>query len=112
MLIDETKDKEKISVTTPGGAQMLLDDGGKTIQLKDKENKNSITIDLQAGKLTIKAEKGITLETGSCKLVLDGQGGKGSLESQAELNIKSAQDVYKRQADPRTGPNFPRGRCW
>lgn len=91
ILIDETEKKVKLSLTTPAGATLTLDDGNEKIELKDKEGKNGLTMDLKAGKVTIKAEKNITLEAGSSKLILDGQGNRASLESQSQLNFKSAQ---------------------
>ncbi len=91
VLIDETEKAEKISITTPAGTTVLLDDANKKIEMRDKDGKNSLSMDLKGGKAVLKAEKGITLETGSCKLVLDGQGGKANLESQSELGFKSAQ---------------------
>jgi len=91
VLIDETQDKVKISVTTPAGTNVTLDDGGEKISIQDKTAKNALTFDLKAGKAELKAEKGITLQTGSCKLIMDGQGGKMNLESQNQFAFKSAQ---------------------
>jgi uncharacterized protein involved in type VI secretion and phage assembly len=91
IIIDDTKDKEKISVTTKAGSMVLLDDGKKEISITDKGKKNSIKIALKNGEMTLAAEKKIVLKAGSAaKLELDGTGGKLVAEGKNSTSIKSA----------------------
>lgn len=92
ILIDETSGKEKISVTTKGGTTLLLDDGGKTIAMKDRNNTNALSMDLNKGEVTLKAGKKITMQAGTAaKLILDGTASKATLQGQTNVTIKGAQ---------------------
>lgn len=92
ILLDDTKDQEKITITTPGKTSLVLDDGGKTIQLSDKDGKNALSISFESGEISIQAEKKISLTAGSnAKLILDGTGGNLSMEGKSKVNIKGAQ---------------------
>ena len=92
LLLDDAKDKEKISITTKKGSRLVLDDGGETLTFADKDGKNGITVALKNGEITIRAEKKITLKAGSnAAVVLDGTGGKVSAEGKTKLELKGAQ---------------------
>ncbi len=60
----EEKDKEYVKVTTPGGMNLSLSDDKKTVQIRDKDNKNSITINGSGGEIKIDAAKKLTLSIG------------------------------------------------
>jgi uncharacterized protein involved in type VI secretion and phage assembly len=60
-LVFSEADKPSITISTPGGRTVVLDDGKATITISDQD-KNMITLD--ADGITIKAAKNLTLEAG------------------------------------------------
>ena len=65
----ETKDKEKITVNTPKGLEILLDDENGSILEQDKGNENSLSKDCKNGAVTLKAKKEISLTIGTTEVV-------------------------------------------
>ncbi|MCI9174202.1 MAG: hypothetical protein HFH49_04530 [Lachnospiraceae bacterium] len=61
----ETKDKEKITVNTPKGLEILLDDENEAVFVQDPKKENSIHLDCKNGamKLTAKQEMSLTIGT-------------------------------------------------
>ena len=79
--IDDTADKQKIEIKTAKGKTVILDEEKDSITVRDKDNKNSITIDSKNGEIKIKAAKKITLDAGGATGTFDGSGKKVSLKS-------------------------------
>lgn len=65
----ETEGKEKITVNTPKGLEILLDDEKEIIQIQDKEKENSMALDCKGGSLALKAKKEISLAIGTKEVV-------------------------------------------
>ena len=65
---DEGK-KETLTVTTPGGLTVLMADEKKTIEIKDKEKKNALTINGQNGEIKVDAQKKLILSIGGTAAV-------------------------------------------
>ena len=65
---DEGK-KETLTVTTPGGLSVLMADEKKTIEIKDKEKKNALTINGQNGEIKVDAQKKLILSIGGTAAV-------------------------------------------
>lgn len=90
----ETENKGKITVNTPKGLEILLDDEQETIQIQDKGKENSILLDSKNGAIALKAKQEITLTVGTKEaLKADANGVKvtGStiqLEAQQSLKTK------------------------
>ena len=90
----ETENKGKITVNTPKGLEILLDDEQETIQIQDKGKENSILLDSKNGAIALKAKQEITLTVGTKEaLKADANGVKvtGStiqLEAQRSLKTK------------------------
>ena len=77
----DTKDKEKLILTTPSGALLHIDDEAKTVQLKDKKAENALTLDWGKGEAEFKAKTKLTLSAGKTSIVLESSGkitGKGT----------------------------------
>ena len=55
VVFSETKGKESVAVTTASGARMALDGDGKKIEVRDKDGKNALTMDLNSGAVTVSA---------------------------------------------------------
>ena len=82
IVIDDTQDKQKITVKTKSGVGVMLDDEKKTLMLHDKDNKNSVLIDSSKGVVTITADKKLELKVGgSDAVVIDGTGKKTTIKS-------------------------------
>lgn len=95
IVIDDTKAKQKITVTTPAGTTLALDDGGKTIKLQNKTGTNGIVMNTQTGMCTIKAAKKITLQAGTSKLILDGATNKATLSAATAINMNAVSVTAK-----------------
>ncbi len=65
----ETQDKAKITVNTPKGLEILLDDEKETILVQDKGKENSLSMDCKNGAVTLKAKKEISLTIGTKEVV-------------------------------------------
>jgi uncharacterized protein involved in type VI secretion and phage assembly len=76
---DEEK-KQKLTVTTPAGLTVILDDEKKSITLQDKDKKNTVFLDTGKGEIKIDAEKKLTLSIGGTAAI--------TLESQ-KVTVKS-----------------------
>ena len=65
----ETEGKEKITVNTPKGLEILLDDENEAMYVQDKEKKNSLAMDCKNGTVALKAEKEISLTIGTTEIM-------------------------------------------
>lgn len=91
-VIDDTQDKQKITVTTKKGKGFLLDEEKNAIALYDKDKKNSIEIDSAKGVVTVKADKKLVLHVGgSDAIVVDGSGKKITVKS-ATVDVSADKD--------------------
>lgn len=88
--LSDEKGKEAISVTTPGGLSLALEDEKQLVSLSDKDGKNKMLIDCKGGALQLEADSKITLKTGKCELVMDGKSGQLSV-SGGQLQLKAQQ---------------------
>ena len=92
VVFSETKGKESVAVTTASGARMALDGDGKKIEVRDKDGKNALTMDLNSGAVTVSADKKLTLSAGTqASITLDGSSGKVAIEGKTGVEIKTAQ---------------------
>ncbi len=72
--MEDTEKKEKLTLTTPSGAMILVDDENKTIAVKDKQAENHLTINWEKGEITLAAKTKLTLSAGDTQLVLESSG--------------------------------------
>lgn len=92
--MEDVDKKEKLTLTTPSGAMILLDDENKLVNIKDKQGENQFTIDWGKGEIMLKAKTKITLEAGKASLVLDGAGTIDASGDQA-VNLTGADVAVK-----------------
>ena len=86
---DEEK-KQKVTVSTPGGLTMDLEDEKSIIRIRDKDGKNSVTIDAGKGEAEVLADKKLSLKVGSTQIVLEGNQismKSGSIEGKATQSL-------------------------
>ncbi|MEF9915816.1 MAG: phage baseplate assembly protein V [Lachnospiraceae bacterium] len=69
ILFDDTTAKEKITITTPKGLKIEVDDQTQKISLMDKEKKVNITMDGKKGKLTLDAQKGVDIKVSGKNMI-------------------------------------------
>ncbi len=77
----DTKEKEKLILSTPSESELHIDDEAKTIQFKDKGFENALTLNWEKGEIELKAKTKLTLSAGETSIVLESSGkitGKGS----------------------------------
>lgn len=86
--IDNTKDKQKVSVKTPKGLSMVLDDKKQSITLSDKTTKNFIKLEPKKQNLAIQTGKKIFLKAGSTSLTLENGKGLSFKSSLGGVNMK------------------------
>ena len=53
--LEDTEKKEKLTLTTPSGAMLQLDDENKSLALQDKNGENKLTILWEKGEITLAA---------------------------------------------------------
>lgn len=80
-------------IRSRSGHTVILDDtdGSEQIAISDKDQKNSILIDVANGKIIITADAGITIESPNGTITLSGKGIE--LKSQDALKIESSADT-------------------
>lgn len=69
IVVSDEEGKEGISITTPGGLAVVLNDEKKSISLKDKDAKNSVILDGDKGEVKVCADKKIVLSIGGTAAV-------------------------------------------
>lgn len=92
LVFTEESGKETLTLHTPGGLTLQMDDKAKSVTIQDKDGKNLMTVDGKNGAVTVTAEKKITLDVGSGSLELDGQGKKATLKM-GTINIQADQNL-------------------
>ncbi len=74
LLFYDEKEKETVTLKTPKGARLSLDDLGQTVVLTDPESKNSIKLDWKNGEMTLHADKKMVLSAGETSITLESSG--------------------------------------
>ena len=90
----DTEEKEIIDVATAKDAfSITMENEAKKITITDKEKENQIVIAAgDAGKITIKAANKCEILVGEVKVIINGQSGAVSIESQ-KVNIKASTGI-------------------
>jgi len=87
---DDVKDKQKITVTTPSGAVILIDDEAKTLTVKGNDD-NKMTVKWEDGEIELKSKTKLTLSAGDTSIVLESS---GKIEGKASQKISfEASDI-------------------
>lgn len=81
--LEDTEKKEKLTLTTPSGAMLQLDDENKSLALQDKNGENKLTILWEKGEITLAAKTKLTLSAGDTSLVLESSGNLTATASKA-----------------------------
>ena len=108
ILIREEKGKEKVTLTTPKGSQILVDDENECCILSDKSAKNVLKLDYKGGQVELTAEKIMKLKAGKTELSMDGNSGDISIkgtkiavqaDNEIGLNAKAALKMQGAQVE-------------
>lgn len=87
----DKEDGRGISVETPKGNHIKLDDKNDKLTFGDKEEKNSISIDTKNGAVTMKCSGAFKIQAGSASLVIDGSTGNIKINAGQNIEIKGIQ---------------------
>lgn len=88
---DEDK-KQYVDIKTPKELNIRLDDEKNKISVTDKENKNSIIIDVENSKITISGDKKIILQSNSSKINIEGDSNNITAKS-SSIKIEGSNSV-------------------
>ena len=88
IVLHDEDSKQKLTVTMPSGATMVMDDEGKKITVQDKNGDNSLNMDLEGGNIELKAKTKLTLSAGKTTVTLE-QGGNITMEGNGNISQKA-----------------------
>ena len=104
ILINEDNGKQKITLTTPKGSKILVDDEKECCTISDKAGQNKIHLDYKKDGIEISAGKTLKLSAGKTEISLDGNSGnvaikgtKVAVQADNEINL-NAKAALKMQA--------------
>ncbi len=87
--LDDTEDAQSVAVTTAGGLELRLDDGGKTVTLKKTDaDTPSLTLDMGSDKLILSAGKALSLQCGGAEVSIDDKGNI-SISTGGDLSVSA-----------------------
>ena len=88
IVLHDEDSKQKLTVTMPSGATMVMDDENKKISIQDKDGNNSLNMDLEGGNIELKAKSKITLSAGKTTITLE-EGGNITSEGNGDISQKA-----------------------
>lgn len=88
IVLHDEDSKQKLTVTMPSGATMVMDDENKKITIQDKDGNNSLNMDLEGGNIELKAKSKITLSAGKTTITLE-EGGNITSEGNGDISQKA-----------------------
>ncbi|MCD6482267.1 MAG: hypothetical protein J7K80_00830 [Candidatus Izimaplasma sp.] len=96
IIIDDDDDGGSIEIKTENGTSIFLDnkDNG-TIKISDKGKKTSAEFDGNTGKLTVKGNDKIIIESMSSKIILEGSKNSIKIISDLKVEVKATQIALK-----------------
>ena len=104
ILINEDKGKQKITLTTPKGSKIVVDDENDCCIISDKTSQNMVKLDYKKDGIEISAGKTMKLSAGKTEISLDGNSGniaikgtKVAIQTDNEINL-NAKAALKMQA--------------
>lgn len=73
IVFDEQEKKEGLTIRTPAGLSVRLEDEAKTVTIGDREGKNQVVLDCDKGGITVAADRKIQFSAGGSVMIsLDG----------------------------------------
>ena len=98
--ISDAEKKQMLTVSTPGGLTISMEDEKNVIHIRDKEKKNRMTIDSQKGEIEVQADKKISLRVGSTEAVLESskltlKSGTVDVSADQSLGLKGQSTLLK-----------------
>lgn len=81
ILINDDKGKQSITLTTPKGSVITVNDEQETCSISDKDGKNFLKLDYKNGSIDVTSEKKITFKAGTAQIAMDGNAGNITLKA-------------------------------
>ncbi len=92
LLITEAEGKEKLTISTPGGLEISMEDEFQKLTLADKDKKNLVELNAKDGTVTVSAEKKLILKAGGSEVFSTDKSKaslkNGTLELEANQSLK------------------------
>ncbi len=92
--MEDTPEKEKLTLTTPSGAKLFVNDEAKTIDISDPKGENKLTFAWENGEITLSAKTKITLSAGTTTLELDSKAGI-TAKADKDISLTAANIKHK-----------------
>ena len=97
LLMHDEEEKHKVTLTMPSGAALVLDDEAQKVELRDKESKNALLMDLKEGGITLQAAKKIELSAGKAALTIE-ESGNITAKGEGKVAVQGANIEAKASA--------------
>ena len=81
ILINDEDGKQKVTLTTPKGSIITVDDEQESCSISDKGAKNVLKLDYKNGAVSITAEKKLTFKAGTAEIDIDGNAGNITMKA-------------------------------
>lgn len=92
IVINDESGKESLTVTTPKGSMIVIEDENETCTISDKSAKNGVTFDFKKGEVDLFADKKITLAAGSVKIAMDGSSNSCTISAK-DIDVNATNNV-------------------
>lgn len=97
--LNDGQDAPGVTLITAKETRLVMDDKAQTAVLSDKDKKNSVTIDIGGGAVTVEAKSKLTLKCGKATIELDGSSGEISIKTSGSIKVDGQQvDVSGKSA--------------
>ena len=97
--LNDGQDAPGVTLLTAKEIHLVMDDKAQTIVLAGKDKKNSVTIDIGGGTVTVEAKSKLTLKCGKATIELNGSSGEISIKTSGSIKIDGQQvDVSGKSA--------------
>lgn len=81
LLIFEEEGKQSITITTPKGSMITINDEQECCSVSDKEAKNVLKLDYKNGSIEVTSEKTMSLKAGTASIEMDGNAGNITIKA-------------------------------
>lgn len=93
--LDDTKEKEKLTLHTAGGLELILEDQNQTVSIrKDKQENPVLTLDMKQQQVKLDGGKDLTITCGGSTIHMDSEGNL-SIQAKGKLELSGKSITLK-----------------